>query len=285
MESFRTRADEKPDGFFKRLKILTLNSENDEFQIIESLKLNRAKRAKSHEIFIEGIESIKQAIAAKLEMSRIIISNSGFISNWARNIIENSTSKIFELSPELYKKLCDRNEPSEMIVTAKVESKKLEDVQLPESPFMVLFDRPSDSGNLGTVIRTANSFNIDALFVIGHSVDIYDPKVIRSSLGNIFHTQIIQIGSMNEIEEFIKKEKQRNNIKIIGTDSGGPVSLRDRKIEKPIMIILGNEAKGMSVGLKNLCDEIIRIPISGNANSLNVAAAAGIFMWEVYKNR
>jgi TrmH family RNA methyltransferase len=285
VESFRTRADEKPDGFFKRLKILTLNSENDEFQIIESLKLNRAKRAKSHEIFIEGIESIKQAIAAKLEMSRIIISNSGFISNWARNIIENSTSKIFELSPELYKKLCDRNEPSEMIVTAKVESKKLEDVQLPESPFMVLFDRPSDSGNLGTVIRTANSFNIDALFVIGHSVDIYDPKVIRSSLGNIFHTQIIQIGSMNEIEEFIKKEKQRNNIKIIGTDSGGPVSLRDRKIEKPIMIILGNEAKGMSVGLKNLCDEIIRIPISGNANSLNVAAAAGIFMWEVYKNR
>jgi TrmH family RNA methyltransferase len=263
-------------------KILKLNSENDEFQIIESLKLNRAKRAKNHEIFIEGIESIKQAIAAKLEISRIIISNSGFISGWAENIIGNSSNtKIIELSPELYKKLCDKNEPSEMVITAKVKPKKLEDIQLSESPFIVLFDRPGDSGNLGTIIRTANSFNVEALLVMGHSVDIYDPKVIRASLGNIFHTQIIQIESMNGIEEFIRKEKQRNNIKIAGTDSDGPVSLRDHSIKRPIMIVIGNEAKGMSVGLKNLCDEIIRIPLSGNANSLNVAVAAGIFMWEV----
>ncbi|GHT62170.1 rRNA methyltransferase [Spirochaetia bacterium] len=264
---------------------MIISAPNAEFQIIESLKTNRTKRAKTHEIFIEGIESIKQALRANLEITRIIITNFEIISDWARDLIKNSGgTKIIEMSADLYNQLCDRNNPSEMLITAKVDLLALSDVKLPEKPFILLFDRPSDTGNLGSIIRSANSFNADALFIIGHGVDVYDPKVIRASLGAIFFTQIVMLQSLNEIEEFIREEKTKNNIKVLGTDSTGDILIMNGELRRPLMIVIGNEAKGMSLALKGLCDGIISIPISGEVNSLNVASAGSIFMWEVYKN-
>ena len=266
------------------MKKLSISTKNSEFQIIQALKLNRVKRNRSNEVFVEGIESIKQIITAGVEITRIIVHDQKRLSNWGSNLIENCQTTVIEMDFELYKELCDREEPSEMLVTAKIKPLSLEKLSLPENPFVLIFDRPSDHGNLGSIIRSANSFNVDAIFILGHTIDIYDPKVIRSSLGSIFHSRIIHIQSMQELEDWIKDQKHKNNISIVGTDSTGDVSLAERELRKPIALVLGNEAKGMSVALKNLCDFIISIPMSGSVNSLNVASAGSILLWDVYKN-
>ena len=264
---------------------LLVSTRNAEFQIIESLKLNRVKRHQAKEVFIEGIESIKQAVTAGLEITRIITADVDKLSMWAQELIRKQRrAKIIEMSSELYKSICDRDEPSEIVVTAHVELYGLDRLTLPTAPFLLVFDRPSDCGNFGSLIRSANSFGVDAILVIGHGVDIYDPKVIRSSVGSIFHSTIVSVRSMQEFEEWVSHQKRVNNISIVGTDSAGDVSLPDHKLAKPIAIVLGNEAKGMSVALKQLCDATVSIPISGAANSLNVAAAGSIFLWEVYRN-
>jgi TrmH family RNA methyltransferase len=263
---------------------IIINTENDEFQIIKSLKVNRIKRKKSREVFIEGIECIKQAMIAKVEITRIIIWDINNLSDWGKKTIRrHENAKIIEMSQRLYNTLSDKENPSELLATAKIKQNKLEDFYA-QNPYILLFDRPSDYGNLGSIIRSANAFNIDAIFIIGHGIDIYDPKVIRASLGSIFFTRIINIESMEILEKYIKEQKMKNSIKVIGTDSTGDVSLKNEKLNRPIMIILGNEAKGMSVGLRELCDKIIRIPMEGNTNSLNVSCAASIIMWETYKN-
>jgi 23S rRNA (uridine2479-2'-O)-methyltransferase len=267
------------------MKKLIINSENDEFQVIQSIKLNRLKRNKTGEMFIEGIESIKQAIKAKIEFSRIITINLNDLSNWGKSFIDdNKESNIIEMTNDLYKKLCDKEDPSELLVTAKKKCIKLKDIEISKKPLILIFDRPSDYGNLGSIIRSANSFNVDAIFITGHSIDIFDAKVIRSSMGSIFHSKIIYIESMDELKNWIKNIKKGNEITIVGTDSSGEVSLENIKLEKPMILILGNEAKGMSISLKELCDCIIRIPISGNVNSLNVSCAGSIILWEIYKN-
>ena len=120
--------------------------------------------------------------------------------------------------------------------------------------------------------------------MIGHGIDYYDPKVIRSSLGSVFHSQIVNIESMDHLNNWISDQKVKNNIQIVGTDSTGTVSLMTNKLKTPIALILGNEAKGMSVGLKEVCDFITKIPISGNVNSLNVSCAGSIFLWNIYQN-
>jgi len=259
-----------------------ISVENAEYQIIKSIKLSRAKRNKTHEIFIEGIECIKQAINANIEITRIIIKNTTSLSEWGKDVIrQNNNAKIIEMSNTLYNELTDKMNPSEMLITAKIKQYEISDIN-PENPFIVVFDRPSDYGNLGTIIRSANAFNVDGIFIIGHGVDIYESKVIRSSLGSIFFTKIVTIKSMEKLSDYIRIQKEKNNMEILGTDSNGTISINDCKINKPVMLIIGNEAKGMSIGLKEICDKIIRIPMEGNVNSLNVSCAASIIMWEIY---
>ena len=264
---------------------LLINAENDEYQIIKSLKLNRVKRNKLHEIFIEGIECIKQAIKSDVEITRIIINVESNLSNWGKNIVQQyENAKIIEMSNHLYNELAEKTDPSEMLITAKIKPCKIGDF-FAENPFILVSDRPSDHGNFGSLIRSANAFNVDGIFIMGHGIDIYEPKVIRASLGSVFFTKIIPIESMEILMEYIKTQKARTNMEIIGTDSTGIVSLKNCKLKRPIMIIMGNEAKGMSVKLKEICDKIIKIPMEGNINSLNVSCAGSIILWEVYKNK
>jgi len=263
---------------------LFISAENAEYQIIKSIKLNRVKRNKCHEIFIEGIECIKQAIKANIEITRIIIKDMKSLSEWGKGIIrQNKNAKIIEMSNMLYNELADKTEPSEMLITANIRQNGIGDINT-ENPFVIVFDRPSDYGNLGSIIRSANAFNVDGIFIMGHGIDIYESKVIRSSLGSIFFTKIVLIKSMEELSDYIRIQKEKNNMEIIGTDSNGAISLKDCKISRPVMVIIGNEAKGMSKGLKEICDKIIKIPMEGDINSLNVSCAASIIMWEIYKN-
>ena len=266
------------------MKKLLISTKNAEYQVIQALKQNRVKRSRANEVFVEGIESIKQAVSAGLEITRVIVQAKRKLSDWGRNLIADSHATLIEMSPDLYAELCDREEPSEMLITAKFTPLALADLLLPEKPFVLIFDRPSDHGNLGSLIRSANSFNVDAILLLGHAIDPHDPKVIRASLGGIFHSKVIHIESMQEMEDWIAAQKKKNGMTIIGSDSAGSVHLTERHLSTPIALVLGNEAKGMSVALKNLCDQVVSIPLSGAVNSLNVACAGSILLWDVYKN-
>jgi TrmH family RNA methyltransferase len=264
---------------------MVITAKNAEYQIIEALKSSRAKRNKLGEMFIEGTECIKQAVKADIEITRILTKNTRDLSDWGKNIIRSrEKTKIIEMSETLYRRLCDKTNPSELLITAKIKTCKLEDIK-GENLFIILFDRPSDCGNLGSIIRSANAFNVDGIFIMGHGADVYEPKTIRASLGSVFFAKIINPESFETVKEFIGKQKIKNNMSVIGTDSAGDLSIRDEKINTPVMVIIGNEAKGMSIKLKALCDKIVRIPMGGEVNSLNVSCAASILMWEIYKTR
>jgi TrmH family RNA methyltransferase len=262
-----------------------ISSKNAEYQIIEALKLNRLKRNKLHEIFVEGIECIKQAIRANVEITRIITRDIDSLSGWGKDLIKKYGGvKIVEMPDELYNNLSDKTNPSELLITAKVKRNRLEDLNT-EDPFIVVFDRPGDHGNLGSIIRSANAFKVDGILIMGHGIDVYETKVIRASMGSVFFTKVVTLDSMETLEGYIKTQRIKNNMEIIGTDSTGAVSIGDRKITRPVMVVIGNEAKGISVKLKGLCNKIIRIPTEGEVNSLNVSNAASIIMWEIYKNK
>ncbi|HRW47202.1 MAG: RNA methyltransferase [Caldilineaceae bacterium] len=267
------------------MKKLLISTANAEYQIITSLKQNRTKRSKLGEIFVEGIESIKQAQRAGVAFTRIIAGDRLGLSDWAKGFIAaNQDATVVEMSAPLYRELCDRDEPSEIVVTAKISAQDFWEIELSDNPCVLIFDRPSDHGNFGTILRSANSFAVDAVFVIGHAIDIYDPKVIRSSLGGIFHTKIAAVPSMEELRQWVAAQKERSGLRLVGSDSTGSVSLESHRLARPIALVLGNEAKGMSVALKELCDYVVSIPLAGSMNSLNVSCAGSILLWEIFKN-
>lgn len=265
------------------LPIQTIQRENAEFQIIEALKNNRQKRNKLGELFIEGTESIKQAETAGTLFTRFLTELGRPLSSWAKDLIHHyPTVKWIELDSRLYSRLSDRDNPSELSVTAEIPQSSLEQIDS-EQPFVLVFDRPSDYGNFGTIVRSANSFNVDALLVLGHGVDVYDPRVIRSSLGSIFHTPVIKLESMKQLEQWVSTQKEHNGLTLVGTDSTGEMPLNHRTLKRPVALVLGNEAKGISQALQELCDCMVRIPLAGEVNSLNVSCAGSILLWEIFK--
>ncbi|EOQ98191.1 RNA methyltransferase, TrmH family [Leptospira wolbachii serovar Codice str. CDC] len=267
---------------------LKISVKNAEYQVLLALRTNRSKRSQEKEVFVEGTEGIKQLIEARWEVTRILYRDGVTLSQWGKSVLKNFTkAKQFEVAPNLYAELSEKENPSELIVTAKIYTHSLAELTSVEkpNPFYVLFDRPSDLGNFGSLLRSADAFQVDVVFVLGHSIDVYDPKVIRSSLGSVFHIKLVFLESLTQLETFLKDEKERCGLTVVGTDSEGSQSLMVQNLNSPIMIILGNEAKGMSVHLQSLCDFIVNIPMLGVVNSLNVSCAGSILLWEVAKNR
>jgi TrmH family RNA methyltransferase len=258
--------------------------EETEYQTLRALSLHRAKRAQTGEIFIEGTNCIKQAADARLPFTRFVRPRGRALSSWARNLIAAHPEALaLELAPDLFASLTGRANTPELLATAKLRPPALADLRLPPRPFILVFDRPADPGNLGSALRSANAFGADAALVLGPGADPWEPKAVRASLGGIFHTQAAVLESTETLAAFIRAEKAKNGLLVLGADSAGTAPLAGTPLQRPVMVIAGNETKGMSPALRALCDEVIRIPLAGTAGSLNAACAVSIIRWEVYR--
>lgn len=270
-----------------RSRIRRVSERDDLFQVLSALKQNRRKRSELGEIFVEGVEAIKQGLESRrFRPEKLLFADPEALSDWAGDLAESGRfAECLSLERGLYEELADRAEPSEIMATFRYEKAALGDVTLPAKPFVLVFDRPSDQGNLGSLIRSANSFGVDLFITHGHCVDLFEPKVIRSSLGAIFHTPVVHVEAFEELSRFLGELKRSRGLVVAGTDSSGSRELGRDSIARPVALVLGNEAKGMSVKLKELVDETYRIPMAGDVNSLNVACAGSIFMWQVAQER
>jgi TrmH family RNA methyltransferase len=141
---------------------------------------------------------------------------------------------------------------------------------------ILVLDDIQDPGNLGTIIRSCIAFNIDTLVVSEATVDIYNEKVIRASQGMIFNLNILE----KNLNTFLK---ELSGYKIYGTDINGGISLKDVEKNKKNVIIMGNEGNGISDNIKKLCDEFIYINMNSKCESLNVAVATSIILYEFNK--
>jgi TrmH family RNA methyltransferase len=265
---------------------LRISKENSTFQILQALKANRSKRKELGEIFVEGVAPIKNALLAGKTVKRIIYRDEERLSDWAGEVIRASrNAQLIALEKSLFEKISDRADPSELLMTVVDENVELTQVRLPKNPFVVVFDRPSNLGNIGSIIRSANAFGVDLIITTGHGVDPFDPIAIRASMGGIFFTKVCQAESMQTLMDWIGSlRKQHEKLSVIGTDSGAEISLLDQPpILRPVVLLIGNEAKGLSVSLKILADKMIKIPMIGKVDSLNAACAASILMFEIYK--
>jgi 23S rRNA (uridine2479-2'-O)-methyltransferase len=263
--------------------LLRVERRNSTFQVLEALKRNRAKRSELGEVFVEGVTAIKAAVGAGLAARRLVVSRGAKLSGWARSLLESAPGALHvELDPALFQELSDREEPSEILATFAVERRPLAAVELPRRGLVVALDRPSNHGNLGSTIRSADAFGFHLVVTLGHGVDLFDPAVIRASMGGVFHTPVCQEGSPHAFAAWLHAAREAQpGLTVIGTDSAGAAVLdRDAAAARPLVIVMGNEARGLSVQLSSLVDRVLRIPMVGAVDSLNVACAASIVMYE-----
>ena len=251
-------------------------------EIIKSIKKLKDKKYRDIEnsYIIEGIKLLKEAIEEKAEIKQIIICDD----------CEKTEMISKELMYEIAKYNCN-------YVTSKV-FKYLTEVQTPQGILAVIGKTPKDQeidytqdiivaldgiqdpGNLGTILRTVDSIGLTQILVSKETADSFNPKVVRSTMGAIFRVKVIECENLQEKLKEIKKHKYKIVVSSLQTEN----SLYDIKLNKKV-IVVGNEANGVSAEIQEMADEKIKIPMLGKTESLNASVATGVMLYEYVRQK
>ena len=251
-------------------------------------KLQNKKYRNDEKLFIcDGAKLFLEAYKFNAEIKYIIIDNEALIDNEIINKVKDLQKKgvnVLCVDGSNFKKLTTESAPQGIITVCEYFSKKhsfentCEDFG-PEDK-IVMIESVRDPGNMGTILRNAVAFGIDKLVLSSDCVDIYSPKVVRSSMGAIFKINITVTDNFCDVISDFKKQGRRVIGAALGKDS---MVLGKDKISSSDIFILGNEGHGLSNDVLKECSETIFIPIKENTESLNVSIASAILMWEISK--
>jgi tRNA G18 (ribose-2'-O)-methylase SpoU len=276
----------KPSRHNRPLERKVLKRDNF-FQRAEVIKRNREKRTRAGQFLVEGVAQINIAVKHNWEIAALLFSSGRPLSRWATELVQSGVAlELWELAPELMEELSEKDETSELL--AIINAKNLSTSDIPAKPkgLVVVFDRPSSPGNLGSSLRSADAFGVDGVIITGHAVDIYDPYVVRGSMGALFALPVATAASHIEIADWVRNARSNGfDYQVVGSSGKTEALLTTQSFDRPTVLILGNETVGMSRGYWEICDSVVKIPIGGALSSLNVSCAASILLYEVSRQR
>lgn len=264
-------------------------SKNADYQKFETLKTNRSKRYHYGEFFVEGVRNINGAVANGWHIRSFLYSHEKPLSGWARGLLKTvRTDANYTMTLGLLEELSGKDDASELMAVVEMRGDDASRLALTENPVLALFDRPSNKGNLGTIIRSCDSLGVDALILTGHAVDLYDPEVIVSSMGSFFKVPVIRVAENAEADRFILEMKARfPGFKTVGTSAHAQTGIDSVDMKTPVLLMIGNETEGLSNHFVESCDVMATIPMNAgsSASSLNVACATTVLFYEVTRQR
>ena len=270
------------------MKTITVMNKNNDYQKFEVLKHNRNKRYKYNQFIVEGVRSLNEAVQNHWKIISFIYDKNN-LSDWAKRMIETVKTEInYILTAQLLKELSEKEDTSELLAIIEMREDRLENVALSPNPFIVLFDRPSNKGNLGTMIRSCDALGADMLIITGHSVDLYEPDVVASAMGSFFNLPVIRINNNEDLYKFVEGLRIKYpGFKLIGTTAHKEKPVYQEDLKTPVMLMMGNETMGLNKAFKEYCDVLCTIPMAEDsyASSFNVSCAASIIMYEIARQR
>lgn len=254
--------------------------QNNYIKRLLQLKEKSRERKKSGLFLIEGQRELSLAIKGGYVIETILFYPELFSEDQAR-IISNNDIELIEISKDVFQKLAHRDTTEGVIAVAKSKDHSLKTIETnTKTPLILVAEAPEKPGNIGALLRTADAANVDAVIIANPKTDLYNPNIIRSSVGCVFTNQIAT-GSTNDIIEFLKS--QNINIYCAALQASENYHIQD--FTKPTAIVVGTEATGLSnEWLENATQNII-IPMQGEIDSMNVSVAAGILIFEAKRQR
>jgi len=242
------------------------------------LKLQEKSRERKNQglFIVEGTQENELALKGGYEAVEIYICEDIYDSN-----IKFGNPRRFEITRAIFEKLAYRKSTGGIIGVYKTKASTLEDLHLPENPLVVVLEAVEKPGNLGAVLRTGDGAKVDAVIVCDETVDFFNPNVIRSSVGTLFTNQIAS-ASKEEVLAYL----QERNVQVVSTFlRDETISLYEADFTLGSAIILGTEATGLSDFWADHSDALIKIPMLGFVDSLNVSNAAAICVYEAVRQR
>lgn len=248
---------------------------------IKSLVLLQEKakaRKQTGTFLIEGQREINIAVKGGYEIETLLFVPDICSENQTQSLAPKA--ELIEVTSAVYEKLAYRDTTEGVLAVAKSKSTALSDLQLSENPLILVAEAPEKPGNIGALLRTADAANLDAVIIANPKSDLYNPNIVRSSVGCLFTNQIAT-GTTSEIIAFLKAK----NINFYCATLQNSNSYHLEDYTTPTALVVGTEATGLTQEWRDAATQNIIIPMQGEIDSMNVSVAAAILIFEAKRQR
>ncbi|PJF31040.1 MAG: RNA methyltransferase [Candidatus Thermofonsia Clade 1 bacterium] len=255
------------------------NPANATIKAYRALRQRKA-RAESGLFLVEGIRLVAEAVQLGALLEALIYAPDLLSSPFAYQIIEQAQQsgvRVLEVSAEVFASLSDKENPVGLAAVARQMWHSLSEVTFtPETLCWVALDSPQDPGNIGTILRTCDAVGAAGIILLGNAADPYDPHGVRASMGAIFTQKLVRAS----YADFLAWQA-RSEARLIGTSDSAPTDYRAADYTQPLILLMGSEREGLPESLSAACDVLVRLPMRGRCDSLNVAVACGVMLYTI----
>jgi len=246
------------------------------------LQLQEKSRLRKKEglFTVEGIRELELALKGNYEFDTVFIYED-LISEKEITSLTNQQINLISVSKEVHQKIAYRSSTEGIVAIIKTKSNSLNTITFnTDTPLILIAEAPEKPGNIGAILRTADAANVDAIFIANPKTDLYNPNIIRSSVGCVFTNQIAT-GTTEEIIDFLAEK----NINIYAATLQNSNEYHKEDYTQASAIVVGTEATGLSKEWRDAAKQNIIIPMQGQIDSMNVSVAAGILIFEAKRQR
>ena len=240
----------------------------------------RRERDRTGTYLVEGYRELLRAVEGDAPLQTLFVSPTHFLGENETALIEKISCEVFEVSPDVFEKMSYRDRPDGLLAIAKKEEKTLRDLTLSKNPFLLVAEGIEKPGNLGTILRSADGAGVESLLVCDRCTDITNPNVVRASVGTLFTMPTLEVSS-HELIPYLKE----NKITIVAATPSAKMCYTDADLSGPIAIAVGTEQLGLSDTWMEGAALHVSIPMRGAADSLNVATATTLLLYEAARQR
>lgn len=260
-------------------KVLSITSfANPRIKDIRALAL--AKHRKERGVFLgEGLKLLTDALAGHWPVEAVVhaaeVGDQPAVQRAAATARARGAD-ILSVSTAVLGKIARRDNPQAVLGVFSQRLTPSSEVRPGKSGVWVALEEIRDAGNLGTIVRTVDAVGADGVILLGDSVDPFSVEAVRATMGSLFHVPIVRMA----VREFIARRSHWPG-RVIGTHLAATVDYRCAGYDRPTMLVMGGERAGLSAPLATACDVLVRIPMRGQADSLNLAVATGVMLYEI----
>jgi RNA methyltransferase, TrmH family len=263
------------------MTVITSTS-NSTIKSIRGLR-HRKERARSGLFYVEGIRLVGEAADLSADVEICVIAPELLTSDYglktADRLVERGATRL-QVSADVFRSLSLKEGPQGIAAVVHQRWTVLEEIEPGAELCWIALDSVQDPGNLGTILRTSDAVGAAGVMLIGDATDPYDAGAVRASMGAIFSQRLVRASSQD-----LTGWKRRHGACVVGTSDSATLDYLAVEYSSPLVLFMGGEREGLGREETSLCDVMVRIPMAGRSDSLNLAVATGVMLFEILRQR